>query len=283
MADAPGLVLAFHGAPAVVPFGAHPSVVAGVGALAVLYWAVARWTETRPSSAERLAFSAGLAAIVLALDGPLDAWADARLFTAHMLQHLVLTLVVPPLLLLGVPAPMLRPLLRVPGMRPVARLVTHPVIAFAGYNAVLVVLHLPAVFERMVRDQPIHIALHLLLLAVGVILWWPLASPLPELPRLSYPGQMLYLFLLLTPMAAVAAPITLAPTVLYPWYAEGPRPWGIAAHADQVIGGLAMWIGAGFYLLCVFSLVFFRWARHEDRDTPAIGASRLAVAGPRAG
>ena len=71
--------------------------------------------------------------------------------------------------------------------------------------------------------------------------------------------------------------------VLYPWYADGPRPWPIDVHADQVLGGLVMWVGAGFYLLCVLSAVFFRWARHEDRDEPAIGRPPLAVVGRKAG
>jgi len=133
------------------------------------------------------------------------------------------------------------------------------------------VIHVPTVFERMVRDEGTHIALHLLLMAAGILTWWPLLSPLPELPRLTYPGQMLYLFMMLIPMAAVSAPITLAPTVIYPWYAEEPHPLGLTALADQELGGLLMWVGAGLYLMCVFSLIFFRWARREDRDEPVVG------------
>jgi len=108
-------------------------------------------------------------------------------------------------------------------------------------------------------------------MAAGVLAWWPLLSPMPELPRLAYPGQMLYLFLLLIPMAAVSAPITLGTTVIYPWYAEGPHPLKLSAVADQQIGGLLMWVGAGLYLMAVFSAIFFRWARRDDRDEPAIG------------
>jgi putative membrane protein len=260
----------------------HPSVIAGVCGLAVVYWIAARRTGAPMRAAQRLAFAGALATILLALNGPVDALADARLFSAHMLQHLLLSLVMPPLLLLGLPAAMCRPVLRVPGVWRGARILTHPIIAFGLCNAVLIVMHLPAVFELMVRDQTVHVVLHLVLCVVGTILWWPLLSPLPELPRVSYPAQMLYLFLLLTPMAAVAAPITLSPTVLYRWYAEGPRPWGIATHADQVLGGLLMWVGAGFYLLCVFSLVFFRWARHEDRDSPPVGP-RLVLVRRKAG
>jgi putative membrane protein len=188
-----------------------------------------------------------------------------------MAQHLLLAQVMPPLLLLGLPDWMLRPLFRHPAVRPLARRLTNPLVAFVLYNALLIVIHVPVVFERMVRDEGMHITLHLLLMAAGVLAWWPLLSPLPELPRLTYPGQMLYLFMLLIPMAAVSAPIALAPTVIYPWYAAEPHPLGLTPLADQELGGLLMWVGAGLYLMCVFSLIFFRWARREDRDEPIRG------------
>jgi cytochrome c oxidase assembly factor CtaG len=78
---------------------------------------------------------------------------------------------------------------------------------------------------------------------------------------------------LLIPMAAVSAPITLASEVIYPWYLEGPHPGGLTALADQVLGGLLMWVGAGLYLMCIFSLMFFRWAQRDDSDDPVIGRS----------
>jgi len=107
-------------------------------------------------------------------------------------------------------------------------------------------------------------------MAAGVLMWWPLLSPIPEIPRLSYPAQLLYLFAMLIPMAAVAAPITLANSVIYPWYLEGPHPFQITPLADQVLGGLLMWVGAGFYFIGVFTVIFFRWARYEDRDQPIL-------------
>jgi putative membrane protein len=248
----------------------HASVVLGLAGLAVAYAAVARRTRAPVEATDWLAFGGALATLYVAL-GPVDAVADARCFTAHMLQHLLLALVVPPLLLLGVPPEALRPALRVRGVRALARRLTNPLVAFGLYNALLIAVHVPVVFDRMVRDQPVHVALHLALLATGTIAWWPMTSRLPELPRLSYPGQLLYLFALMIPMAAVSAPITYAPAVLYPWYLEGPHPLGLAPRADQVLGGLLMWIGAGFYVLCIMSAIFFRWARFEDRDAPAVG------------
>lgn len=248
----------------------HPSVVLGLAALALGYVLVARRTRAPLEGADAVAFAGALATLYVAL-GPVDAVADARCFTAHMLQHLLLALAVPPLLVLGVPPEMIQPALRVPGVRRIARRLTHPIVAFGVYNALLVAIHMPFVFDRMLRDQAVHVALHLGLLATGTIVWWPMTSRLPELPRLSYPGQLLYLFVLMIPMSAVSAPITYSPTVLYPWYLEGPHPLGMTPRADQVLGGLLMWIGAGFYVLCVMSVIFFRWARFEDRDAPLVG------------
>src|SRR5438270_650375 len=97
----------------------------------------------------------------------------------------------------------------------------------------------------------VHIVQHLMFLAAAVIMWWPILSPLPELPRLSYPGQMLYLFLMTIPMSIVAVCITYADSVVYPFYASAPRVWGISPMNDQMIGGLIMWVPGGLYFFAV--------------------------------
>lgn len=248
----------------------HPSILIGVAMMAGLYGLAAVWTRQRVSSAQVAAFAGALATMLVALNGPVDALADDRLFTAHMFQHLLLALLMPPLLLLGTPDWMVRPFVRPRAVHRLAIWVTQPLVAFVLYNGFLAVLHTPPVFERMVRDDTVHIAMHVGLMVTGTIMWWPLLSPLPEMPRLAYPAQTLYLFLLLIPMAAVSAPITLATEVIYPWYLEGPHPWGLTPLSDQVLGGLLMWVGAGLYFMCVFSVMFFRWAQRDDRDAPAL-------------
>jgi putative membrane protein len=249
----------------------HPSVVVGTAALAVTYagasCALKRWPRPRQLSA----FSAALIVILIA-HGPIDELADRRLFFVHMFQHFLQTLVIPPLLLLGVPDWMLRPWVMSRALKPLARLLTRPLVAFSLFSAVLITVHNPPIFDRMCRDESFHIAIHLLFMTSGVILWWPLLSPLAEIPRLPYPAQIMYLFVLMIPMAAVAAPITLATQIVYPWYRVEPHPWGLTAHADQVLGGLLMWVGQGLYIMCIFSMIFFRWAAREDRDFPMAAA-----------
>jgi putative membrane protein len=257
-------------APSAILAHVHLSVVLGVVALGLVYVVTAARMKRLVQRRQAAAFVGALITILLAL-GPVDALADQRLFTAHMAQHLLLALVMPPLLLLGTPAWMLRPLLQRRPILRLARLVTLPIVAFTVYNGFLAAIHTTPIYERMVRDEGFHIAIHVSLMITGTIMWWPLLSPLPELPRLAYPAQTLYLFLLLIPMAAISAPITLAGHVIYPWYLEGPHPWGIPPLTDQVVGGLLMWVGSGVYLMAVFSLMFFRWAQREDRDEPLVG------------
>ncbi len=249
--------------------GEHPSVPIGCAILAILYWGACRLTGRRPTSRQAGWFVLALITIFFTHTA-IDEFADDRIFFMHMLQHLLQTFVIPPLLLLGTPDWMLRPWVMSRPVRPFARFFTNPVVAFLLFSAVFVSAHFPAVFDRMCRDENFHIFLHVCFMVSGVIMWWPILSPLPELPRVSYPAQIMYLFLLMIPMTAVAAPITLANQVIYGWYLEGPHGWGIKPMDDQVLGGLLMWIGQGTYLMAVFTAIFFKWSRKEDQDMPVL-------------
>jgi putative membrane protein len=248
-------------------FGEHPSIPIGVAILIASYLGACRVAGRRPSRRNAMWFALAMAAI-LYTHTELDELADARIFSMHMAQHLLETFVIPPLLLLGTPGWMLRPLLLNRAIKPIARVLTNPLVAFLIFSTVFVTAHFPPIFEHMCRDENFHIFLHLLFMASGVLLWWPILSPVPELPRLSYPAQILYLFLLMIPMTAVAAPITLATHVIYPWYTEAAHGWGLNPIDDQVLGGLIMWIGQGTYLMFIFTFIFYKWSQSEDRDVP---------------
>ena len=144
-------------------------------------------------------------------------------------------------------------------MAPAARWATKPIRCFAIFNVVVAGWHLPPLYNYALAHHRVHIVQHLMFLAASVLMWWPVLSPLPELPRLNYPGQMLYLFLLSIPMAIVAVYISYADGLLYPMYASAPRIWGITPMNDQLIGGLIMWIPGGFFFYTIISVVFFRW------------------------
>jgi putative membrane protein len=253
--------------------GEHPSVPIGCALLAVAYYAACRLAGRRPTRRQAAWFATALG-MILFTHTAIDELADDRIFFMHMLQHLLQTFIIPPLLLLGTPDWMLRPWVLSRRVRPLARFFTSPVVAFMLFSAVFVTSHFPAVFDLMCRDEDFHIFLHLCFMAAGVLMWWPIVSPLPELPRLSYPAQVMYLFLLMIPMTAVAAPIALATHVVYPWYLEGAHGWSIQPMDDQVLGGLLMWIGQGSYLMLVFTAIFYKWSRKEDQDAPMLPDAR---------
>jgi putative membrane protein len=252
--------------------GEHPSVPIGVALLGAAYVGASYLAGRKPTRRQAAWFALAMAAILYA-HTELDELSDRRIFVMHMMQHLIETFVIPPLLLLGTPGWMLRPVVLARPIKPIAELLTRPIVGFILFSAVFVTAHFPVIFDLMCRDETIHIQMHLMFMACGVILWWPILSPLSEMPRLSYPAQILYLFLLMIPMTAVAAPITLATSVIYPWYGEAAHGWGIRPIDDQVLGGLLMWIGQGSYLMFVFTFIFYRWSRSEDRDMPPIAAA----------
>jgi putative membrane protein len=261
-------------------FFRNPGVEVGVALLLSAYLGAALITGNRFRRYQAWALALAIAVMLFVLDGPMDALEDAGSFSAHMLQHLALALVFPPLLLLATPDWMIRPLIRVPAVRRAVSVAAHPLVAFMVYNMVLVGLHSPRIFDLMCRNDDFHIAMHLLLIAVAMPLWMPLLSPAPELPRLSYPAQMLYLFFWLIPMAAIAAPISISNRVIYSWYANRVHPLGLTPVADQIIGGLIMWVGAGFYMIGVFTTIYFQWARRDDLDEPEINFAPIPVASP---
>ncbi len=243
----------------------------GLAALVGAYLAVAgplrrRWTGSESGSGLRQTwFLLGVLVIFFALVSPLDELGDAYLFSAHMVQHLILTLVVPPLLLLGTPGWMLRPLLRYRPVARAARVLTSPIVAFGLFNAVFLAWHLPTYYEATLHDEAIHILEHLLFMATGVLNWWPILSPVPELPRLPAPAQILYLFLDAIPSTVLGGIIVFAAHVLYPTYAAAPRLWGIDAMEDQQISGVIMSMSGAMVYLIALMVVFFAWAQREER------------------
>jgi hypothetical protein len=168
-------------------FAVHWSTVIGILALGGLYASRARVAPPRP--AQIAAFGGGLLTLFLALNGPLHDLSDVSLFSAHMVQHLLLIFVVAPLLIIGTPGAMLRPALAWPIVGPAARWLTRPAVCFVTFNVVLAGWHLPPLYNLAMAVHPVHIVEHLMFLAVAVMMWWPILSPLPELPRLAYPDE----------------------------------------------------------------------------------------------
>ncbi len=231
-------------------------------------------------------FATGMLIMLVSLQGPLHELSDYFLFSAHMVQHLMIMLVMPPFLVLGTPGWMLRPVLRIPGARPAAQFLTKPVAAFLLVNLIFGVWHFPQPYDLMMHDHTVHKGMHVMIMAVGVILWWPVMSQMPELPRIPGPVQMLYLFVLGIPMMIVAVVIAFSDTHFYTWYAQAPRIFPLSELDDQRLGALIMWVPGALVMWIGISFTYFRWSRREMREDEAlvgidrVGESGILIAAP---
>jgi putative membrane protein len=280
----------------------EPGVIAGLLCLAVAFALAAtryravvlrlggqapRWLPPGALAAERqgylaprqvVCFFLGLLIAALALLSPLHALGESALLSAHMVQHLAITQVVPPLLLLGIPGWMLRPLLRQPGVRDVARTLLNPLTAFGLFNLVFAAWHVPVIYDLSLHVPLLHAIEHGLFLTLAVVAWWPVLGPAPEFPRLPYGAQVLYLFFQSLPPTILGAIISLTERPLYATYWAAPR-MGFLGFAsltpleDQQLGGLIMWIPGALGYFLVLSVVFFLWLeRRGPSDSPPYGS-----------
>lgn len=257
-------------------WGIHPSTIAGVALwLAVYTWATGplrRRHGWAPTLERRypLCMWGAMAVILACLNGPIHHLSDNYLFSAHMVQHLLLTLLMPYLFIFGTPAWLVSGVLRGRGaLTAVARAITRPIPAFLLYNVILAVWHVPRFYDHTMESHPVHIFEHLLFMGSAVICWWPVLGEAPELRSLENFGKVVYLFGLGLPMKALGAIITMAPDVLYQWYAHVPRVWGLDPMTDQRVGGIIMWVPAGVFVWGSIGLIFVRWYREESRSNAA--------------
>ena len=255
------------------PIHLHLDVLAVVAALAVGYeWALRRLGprhvgpgEPVATGHQRLAYWLGLVSVAVAAEWPIHDLAEGYLFSVHMVQHLLLSLVGPGLMLLGMPAWLLRLLLRPRWFRAVAEQLTRPFFALVLFNGVIVITHWPAWVDLTVRSEPFHFFAHALLFGSALCMWWPVVSPLPEMPTLSYPARMIYLFLQSIVPTVPASFLTFGGSPLYDVYATFPRIWGLDVLTDQRIAGLTMKLLGGAILWGVMAVIFFRWFGQEQK------------------
>lgn len=252
-------------------------VIGALAATALAYLAAARrargW-RTAPT----VAFLAGLALLAGALASPLHAEAEARL-SAHMVQHLLLTLAAPPLLvfgrplalmLRGGPVPARRPLAGVLRSRPAAVL-GHPAAALALFAGVLVATHVPAFYDAALRHDALHDLEHVVYLASSLVFWQVVLAPEPHPHAASPLVRMLLVLAAMLPMAAVGVALLLADSVVYPSY-------GAAALDDQRAGAAIMWLW-GTLALAVAVIAAGWWAvvrehRRQLAREAALGGTR---------
>jgi cytochrome c oxidase assembly factor CtaG len=267
----------------------EPSVISGCFGLLLTYLALVRFRR----SAQTAAFAAGVVVLLLALLSPLDTIGETYLFSVHMLQHLLLVLIVPPLLLLGLPAAGVRAFLRWPPAARLERVLGQPVVAWLLGTGAVWLWHLPALYNAALADLPLHIVQHLSFLITATIFWWPILAP-AGVRRLDLLGTMAYLFAAAAASSILGIILTFAAPGLYPAYLHPfdrfaildklRRDWGMTPAMDQQIGGLIMWVpGSLVYLIGILGALGRWFQTPDDDEAPAPPAMPTRVPVPVGG
>jgi len=201
----------------------------------------------------------------IALDWPVGALGAGYLASVHMLQFLMIALLVPALMLLGIPAQAFRRLGQSRAIRPL-RLVTHPLIALGVFGVVLFYTHIPAVVDGWMSSQTGSFGIDMMWLAAGLVFWWPVIAPVPARPRFPAPVKMGYVFLATVLNTMPYAFLTFGELPFYGIYELAPPVTGISTRQDQQIAGLLMKMGGGIILWTAITVLFFRWFQREGAE-----------------
>lgn len=211
-------------------------------------------------------FFLGIFILWAAEGSPLHDLSERYLLSAHMVQHLLINYFTAPLLIWGTPEWIFRPLLLNRFVKPVAKILFQPVTAGIVFSLGLSIWHFPQIYDAGLQNSTLHHFQHVIFLTLSVINWWPVMSPLRELPHLGYGLQILYIFatstLLQIPLFGI---ITFADQVLYPTYQNAPRVWLTNPLDDQIMAGLIMKALGMVIYGAPIAIIFFRWYNESQK------------------
>ena len=242
----------------------EPSVVAGCAALGFGYLTIGE----KRACTTTVWFLAGVLLLLLDLVSPIDAIGDAYLFSAHVLQHFLLALIVPILWIKGMPRQFTEDLLKRPLIRRIERNAGRPPVSWLLGVGTMIAWHVPALFNAALANESLHIVQHLSFLVTGTIFWWPVLVPL-ENRRLVPLTAILYLFSACTACSVLGAALTFSPPGAYPAYLNPDDRlgglglirgvWGLDPKSDQQLGGMLMWVPGCLVYLSAILATFARW------------------------
>jgi len=271
-----------------------PEIVAGSLIAALLYGVGLhrRQERERGRGWRHLAFYAGLAAIFLALQSPIDAIAE-RVFVIHQIQHLLLRMIGPMLLMLSAPQGLLvagmpkaaqrrllAPILASGAVRGVFGFLARPVVATVLFVAMLYVWQIPRLHDLALRDDGLHYLMHASLLFTGLVFFWRVFDPRPAPQGTRYGIRLMMLWMTILANIVIGASLVFKSDVLYPAYGDLGRLWEMSALVDERLGAATIWIPGSMMSLIAILIVIHMWGRHETRVEARAETRERAVAPP---
>ena len=235
---------------------------------------------TRPSHPisrwQRASFFTGLFVIFIALQSPLDNLSE-HMLSFHQLQHFLLRMLAPLLILLGAPlTPMLRglppwilqglvkPTVRHPLAQAVYEKLNNPVITVVIFMGVLYLWQFPGGFNLALRNEFVHAIMHMTMMSSGFIFYWAVIDPAPRRSRIHYGVRVLYLGLIVLPNTILGAVITFSKSIIYTGYEDMYQPFDMSLLTDQQIGGLMIWVPGDMMSILVAGIVMIMWYEREE-------------------
>jgi len=237
---------------------------------------------------QKISFFTGLFLIFIALQSPLDALGE-HLLSFHQLQHFLLRMMAPLLVLLGAPlTPVLRglppwvlqgfvrPTVRHPLARAAYEKLTNPVITVSIFMGVLYLWQFPGGFNLALRNEFVHALMHITMMSSGFIFYWAVIDPKPHRSRVHYGVRVLYLGLIVLPNTILGAVITFSKGIIYTGYQDVYQPFGLSLLTDQQLGGLLLWVPGDMMSILVAGIVMIMWYEREE----AAGRASQNTLGP---
>jgi cytochrome c oxidase assembly factor CtaG len=251
----------------------EPAVLAPLAALVWIY--VRRFRSARREAGRRgaaplqaAAFAAALLALLGALASPIDRLGEDYLFSAHMLQHVLLGDIAPLLLLSSLSRVMMRPATR--RLRRVEEALgplASPVAAISVWLGAMYLWHVPAFYDAALAHPVVHLAEHASFFVAGLAVWWPLIQPVPMRRRLTGLSVFAYLLVAKLSLGGLGIVLTWSHGVAYSYYEHVPRIWGLSPIEDQNLGGAIMMVEQSIVLVVAFAILFVRMLlQSEDEE-----------------
>ncbi|HEY9793868.1 MAG TPA: cytochrome c oxidase assembly protein [Candidatus Obscuribacterales bacterium] len=262
-----------NGSAILLAWSFYPSVIIGCILALVGYFWTTKWKLT----VDAFNFTLGVLCIFIALCSPLDALSDDYLFSAHMLQHMLLALVAPAYMVSALPQAWVRTVMKIPFCRLLERILGHPILALAIAVTVFWIWHLPVLYNATIENEGFHVFEHLTFLVSGFILWWPVWKPIEG--RLTPSVALVYVFTAAVAQGLIGIIFSIADTPYYSVYAHphdqlGILPllrekWGLTQLSDQKLGGAIMWgFGSVIYLWALMAIMIRWFYEYPENEAP---------------